>query len=231
MNEKMSEPYAGLCAEYYELDKPLAPEKELSYYMQHAQEAEGPILEPMCGTGRFLIPMVQKGYSIVGFDSSSHMLDVCRKKCPGAVVKRATFDDFKPETLFKLIFIPSGSFSLLTEPQAALQNISKWLAPNGKFVFDVETISESQEVWKGNWIDKPDGSKLVLNTFSKFDPKTSINTTLCRYELWENNQITKTEVEDFRLRLYKLDELDKTLQNHGFKILNKKGALYECIKG
>ena len=57
-----SSTYQNLCTEYYGLDKPSAPEDALAYYLEHAKEAKGPILEPMCGTGSFLIPLFGAGF-------------------------------------------------------------------------------------------------------------------------------------------------------------------------
>ena len=64
MNKK-SVPYKNLCTEYYELDKPHASEDALQCYLKYADEAKGSILEPMCGTGNFLIPLLEKGYSAI----------------------------------------------------------------------------------------------------------------------------------------------------------------------
>ena len=61
--------YQKLCTEYYELDKQSAPPAALQFYMDYAMAATGPILEPMCGTGRFLIPMLEAGLPISGFDN------------------------------------------------------------------------------------------------------------------------------------------------------------------
>ncbi len=57
LSKKETVPYGSLCTEYYELERPNAPEDALRCYLQFAQEAHGPILEPMCGSGRFLIPL------------------------------------------------------------------------------------------------------------------------------------------------------------------------------
>src|SRR3984957_1382505 len=122
---KESIPYRTLCTEYYALDKPTAPEDALQCYLRYAKEAEGAILEPMCGTGRFLIPLLEQGYSITGFDYSPHMLDVCRKKCKErrliANLFEATFETFPLQEKYSLIFIPSGSFCLLTTLQQVMQ--------------------------------------------------------------------------------------------------------------
>ena len=70
-----------LCTRYYDLDKPTAPPGALDFYLEHARNANGAIFEPMCGTGRFLIPILERGFDIEGADASPQMLAVCREKC------------------------------------------------------------------------------------------------------------------------------------------------------
>ncbi len=185
----------------------------------------------MCGTGRFLVPLLEKGYPVVGFDYSQHMLEVCRKKCKKikktTKLTKASFETFTTQEKFELIYIPSGSFCLLTTLQQvtkALTVISNLLTPSGKFVFEIETLHakcEPQGVWQGNFVNKPDGSKIVLNILSRFDPASKVQTTLCRYEVWEKNTIALQEVEDFRLKLYEYQEIDELLKQYGFQILGK----------
>lgn len=250
-----STPYKALCTEFYELDKPFAPKDALEWYLEYARETNGPILEPMCGTGRFLIPLLEKGYSVSGFDYSFHMLEVCRKKCAERNLKptltEATFETFSSQEIYKLIFIPSSSFCLLTDPKQvvnALNFIFNRLAPKGRFIFEVETtaaVSQAQGYWKGRWVNREDGSKIVINTLSFFDELSRFETILCRYELWEKNHITRTEVEDFRLKLYEVSEIERLLAQANFKVIGKWQAepyvkveatdaspviLYECIK-
>lgn len=252
---KESVPYQALCTEYYELDKPNAPEDAFQCYLKYAENAHGPILEPMCGTGRFLIPLLERGYSVTGFDYSPHMLAICRKKCQErglpAHVMEATFETFSLPDTYSLIFIPSSSFCLLTTCEQAiqaLQFISNHLKSGGKFVFEIETlkaVSESQGIWKGKWVTKSDGSKIVINTLAQFDAISRIETVLCRYELWEENVISRIEVENFCLKLYEPLEMELLLKQCGLEIIGKWQAepythieasdtdaviLYECIK-
>ena len=49
--------YGSLCTEFYDLDKPSAPADALAFYVARARKVGGRILEPMCGSGRFLLPM------------------------------------------------------------------------------------------------------------------------------------------------------------------------------
>ncbi len=247
--------YRRLCTEFYDLDKPAAPPDVLHCYLRYAEEARGPILEPMCGSGRLLIPFLEKGYDVTGFDYSPYMLDECRKKCRKLgltpSVHEAAFETFSLPGTYNLIFIPSGSFCLLTTPgqvASALEFISARLNPGGKFVFEIETLKaagQSPGVWRGKWVDRPNGGKIVHSSLCRFDPQSRIETILCRYELWEGNEVLLTEVEDLQLRLYEPAELEALLAQHGFKVLGKWQAephlpkeadadapviLYECSK-
>ena len=43
--------------------------------------AHGPVLEVMCGSGRFLVPLAAAGIDIDGIDASEDMLAACARKC------------------------------------------------------------------------------------------------------------------------------------------------------
>ena len=62
--------YLNLCTQVYELSKPKVPEADYNFYKSYLQDAKGKILEPMCGTGRFLLPFLQDGFDIQGFDAA-----------------------------------------------------------------------------------------------------------------------------------------------------------------
>ena len=57
--------YGSLCTEMYEILHKEAPQDELEFYLSYA-EKEMKILEPLCGSGRFLIPFLERGYAIKG---------------------------------------------------------------------------------------------------------------------------------------------------------------------
>jgi hypothetical protein len=106
----------------------------------------------------------------------------------------------------------------------ALTSIRNWLNPKGKFVFEVETLKsvrELQGVWKGRWVDRPDGSKIVMSVLTRFDPSSRVETGLFRYELWERNNISRTEVEEFYVRHYEPAEMERLLSQHGLKVTGK----------
>lgn len=55
MNEGNLYTYLGLCAEVYDLSKPTPPQDAYQFYKKYLAEANGLILESMCGIGRFLL--------------------------------------------------------------------------------------------------------------------------------------------------------------------------------
>lgn len=71
--------YGSLCTEMYEILHEKAPREELEFYLSHA-EKQMKILEPLCGSGRFLVPFMERGFDISGMDLSEEMLTKLRQK-------------------------------------------------------------------------------------------------------------------------------------------------------
>jgi len=240
--------YKNLCTEFYDLDKPEAPPKELAFYLNYAKEAKGKILEPMCGSGRFLIPIMEQDYHINGIDASSFMLDALRKKCERKNLVPLLYESLLQKAQldhkYSLIIIPSGSFCLSNSPcqfrckkdtDESLHILFNALLPSGKFVFEVEMenfrskYETNYGIWRGRWVRKQDGSIIVLSTLPQYDKEAQIETTICRYELIQKNQTIQTEVEEVCLKFYKPGELDKILKKHGFGNI-KKYKPYEFVE-
>ena len=67
--------YGPLSARFYDADKPHAPAAELAFYVAALPRAAGGVLEPMCGSGRLLVPLIDAGFGEVinvleGFEGS-----------------------------------------------------------------------------------------------------------------------------------------------------------------
>src|SRR3990167_1579272 len=228
--------YKNLCTELYDLDKPHPPEDAFNFYMNHAKNSPGPILEAMCGTGRFLIPMLEQGIELEGLDASSHMLSACKRKCAEKNLKPKLYHEellnMSLDKKYGLIFIPSGSFSLVAdtyEAKLCLETLYKHLLPNGHLIFEVE-IHQAVPTHLGYWQrgakshERWDGAKIVLNTFSLYDKEKQILQTECLYELVKDHKIIETETEELQLRLYKEHEVEPWLKEIGFtKVKSRKG--------
>ena len=106
--------YGSLCTEMYELLHPEAPQDELHFYLSYAKK-EMSILEPLCGSGRFLIPFAERGLHIKGVDNSHEMLKKLLEKSPDSDIVESEIEEYQTSERFDYIFISSGSVSLFTE--------------------------------------------------------------------------------------------------------------------
>ena len=142
--------YGKLCSEFSDIDKPEAPPDALDYYLAEAERAQGPILEPMCGSGRFLLPLLARGFDVEGCDASPHMLAACRAQAErlglNPKLSQQPLERLDLERRFGLIYVPSGSFCLLTDPEhvrKCLQRLRAALLPGGRFVVELRVVRPS----------------------------------------------------------------------------------------
>ncbi|MDF3071911.1 MAG: hypothetical protein K0R38_7512 [Polyangiaceae bacterium] len=221
-------PYGALSTEFYALDKPEAPPDAFDFYESFAREARGPIHEPMCGTGRYLLGLLEHGLDISGSDASAHMLDACRV----VAHQRGLAPELSQQSLEalhcarppSLVFIPSGSFGLLLDDalvKAALRRVYEVLAPGGRFLVEAEKLlagpAEPSGVWGGRWVDRADGARLVFSWLVQYSGAPNITTSLHRYELLEGGKLVATELEELRVRSYVPEDFRALLEAAGFR--------------
>lgn len=120
----MLENYKKLCTLFYDTDKPYPPHEEFLFYISLCDQYKTDILEPMCGSGRFLIPLLEKGFVIDAFDASESMVFSLRRKISKKNLVLSSFvhclfEDYIFKKKYNLIFIPSASFGLFTSPEKA----------------------------------------------------------------------------------------------------------------
>lgn len=229
---KKLDTYKDLCTQVYDLSKPKAPENSYAFYRDYARATKGPILEPMCGTGRFLLPLVAEGFDVRGFDGSESMLKSLDEKAKKLGLKPRVWhgflEDLDNSERYGLIFIPCGSFGLITDKAKvmdALKTFGDCLNDDGVLVFeslfDGETLKEGSTesgVWKGSAWTREDG-KLVMMSKLELGLKDEIERTICRYELIDGNAVIKTEIEELKVRYHKIEDLKKMLKEAGFRDL------------
>ena len=139
--------YGSLCTEMYEILHESAPGDELNFYLSYAEKGMS-ILEPLCGSGRFLIPFLERGFEICGLDLSEEMLAKLKKKAPQAKFFQGNILEYESKEKFDYIFISSGSVSLFTDIDVCkkiLWKMKELLKPGGKFVFAVDSIKDRCE--------------------------------------------------------------------------------------
>ena len=240
--------YGRLCTKMYEILHRTAPQDELAFYLSYPNMGDR-ILEPLCGSGRFLIPFLERGFDIQGIDLSEEMLAELRQKAPGAKVTRTDVLAYEPDGQFDYIFISSGSISLFTDKEACGRVLSKMraiLRRGGKFVFAAETMADRCDSG-GDYqitasVETAAGETLVLKTKYSYDAATQTQFSPGIYALYRDGELLQTEDMDFQTHLYRLGEMDRMLEEAGFSEIKVYGAfdkspavsdqaemfLYEC---
>ncbi len=224
--------YLKLCTEFYDLEQHPHHDQALAFYMQQAKQANGPILEPMCGTGRFLIPMLQAGLDAEGFDASEYMLDAFRQKyaqmsSQDAPIWQQFVQDLSSNKRYQLIFIPYGSLGLITNYEDLKKSLSvlyRHVAPGGKLIIEIETIESVPQpcgIWRRGVNTRLDGSKIALSFVTSYDPQSQMFTSFSRYESIINGVVDASEEENFQQYLFRIDELDQLLMDAGFANIKK----------
>lgn len=135
-------------------------EDDRDFYRSLAVDADGPVLEVGCGTGRIHLDLLQAGVDIDGIDLSSRMLDILREQATAKGlnpdVRQADVTTFEPARKYDLVIVPFRAFLRLQtvdEQLAALKQIYRALVPGGRLVLNVFTpsfdvICEEYGEWK-----------------------------------------------------------------------------------
>lgn len=218
--------YGKLSALEYALSNEEAPADALAFYLSHYEPGSGPVLEPMCGTGRFLIPFLQHGIPIDGVDASPHMLAACQQRCDQLALSVKLYQQLIQELdlpqRYRCIFLPDRAISLLYEKTIGLQTLRRLydhLLPGGKLALDIQTPNYQTFVtgqWQGDWTTLPDGSIIVDHLLFQQDETEPILRALSKHELFVNGKLQETELNIYVERFYTEEEFAQMLKAAGF---------------
>lgn len=227
------EGYGDICADFYDLDKPNAPALALEWFaaeLEPVRQVRGTarILEPMCGSGRFLLPLLRRGLRVDGADPSPAMLRRCRDRLSGetglayqAELFAQSMQELETAGDYAAAFIPSGSFCLLHQPaeaQAGLQRLRAQLAPGALLLIEFE-LPHSEIDWPEEVVKTvtKGGRQIRLVSRASYDFATQIESYDNAYELKQSGKVIASESEVIRLRCYTPDQISKVLAQAGFR--------------
>jgi len=232
--------YKKLCTQFYDIDKPVPTPSSLAFYMKYINKKTEPILEPMCGSGRFLIPILEKGFDIDGVDASSDMINACKIKISEKGLSTNLYEQFLDKLdlprKYRLVFIPEGSLGLIIDENlllASLKKIYNHMVSGGKFLVEIETpYAKPKEIGKTNvkTRERSDGLKIILSSSCvSYDESKKISTGISKYELFKNGELIETELEEFKVRYFDIEEFRNMLNSAGFNNI-KIFKQYENVK-
>ncbi|MCY9549764.1 class I SAM-dependent methyltransferase [Lysinibacillus xylanilyticus] len=219
--------YGALSTEVYDFTKPVgySIDGDIEYYLERLKGTKGKILEAAVGSGRFLIPLLENGFIVDGIDYSTEMLDSCRKRCKERGLNTKLYEgnlrSFSLESKYEAVVIPTGSFCLienLMDAKDALKCFYKHLMPGGRVIVDLELPSNwcTGEITTATFpLSNEEGISLESKSI-EINWVEQYTLSYLKYEKWRKGKLVDTELQQFAMRWYGIEEFKLILESVGF---------------
>lgn len=240
--------WTGLAATVWDPSGGDRQQHDTEFIKQMVRQNNGPALDVGCGTGRVLLRCLEDGLDVDGLDSSADMLALCRAKAEAKgyapFLAQQPMQEMDMPRRYQTIFIPCGTFCLLTQREQALEALRRayrHLGDGGQLIFnlfwvfgDGEPLSANplggDNEWGKLWdTDLPDG-RLIKQQLKrlKIDRAEQLLTALRRYQLFENDQLVAEEIFHSDERWYFPHEMTLLLEKVGFRSVEIRGGWSEA---
>lgn len=223
--------YGKLHAEWYELgsaEKDNA--REIEFWVRCIAASGEPVLELGSGTGRVLIPLLERGHDISGLDNSPEMLDRCRAACDATGLRpdlhRQAMQQFSLPRRFGLVILTSGGLGLFTSDhdiRATFERVMAHLEPGGLFVYEFEQVPAQGAAprtgngWIGDWVPGPGDVVIAWRRRHKYDAATRTWRQLMVFEKFVAGRLVETEAAERQGRFFAVDEAVQFAEAAGFE--------------
>lgn len=182
-----------------------------------------------CGTGTMCSILSDRGYDMIGIDSSASMLNVAREKSEGKDILYLlqSMTEFELYGTVDVCLSLLDSVNYLTDDDdfdRLIKLVNNYLNPGGLFIFDINTPYKFENILADN-IYTYESEKVFYTWENSFDGK------ICEFYLnffVENengtyNRITEQHFE----RCYQIEELVDIIKNNGMTVVSVFGDLSE----
>ena len=225
-------------ARYYDADYGAIADDAL-FYRELARRCGGPILEPMCGSGRLLVPLAQAGYRLTGVDISARMLALARDRLADTGqldqvdLIEADVRDMAPAGPFALAIVALNSFMHLTTVEdqfAALGRIREALRPGGLLALDLlnpdlrALAGYAGELVLDKTFTLADGTRVQKFVAQHADTSAQLNQVTFIYDELDAEGLVRRAALPFRMRWLYRYELEHLLARAGFALESVYGS-------
>ena len=205
---------------------------ELALLDQTLREYPGRSLEVGCGSGRLLLPLLQKGHEVEGLELSPEMLALCRQAAETMgsrpILHEGDMTSFDPGHTYASLLVPAFTLQLATDPAAALARFNRLLGPAGIIYLSVfiPMAELHRELPEGEWYDDhgttlPDGRSATVQTRHRLDRKARILEREHRYRLLAADGSPESEHESKQvIRWFTARQFRGMLARAGFEPLH-----------
>ncbi len=184
----------------------------------------GILLDLGCGTGSMSVKMAQKGFDVIGVDSSIGMLNAARQKAFENEAEILLLNQSMQEidlygTVDCAICVLDGinHLSNADEVRRTFARVSLFMNKGGAFAFDVNTIHKHKNILADNvFVYEPENLFCTWqNNYNSGD--NSVDITLDFFE--EEDGAYYRSCESFTEQAYELADIEKWLEKAGFEVV------------
>lgn len=217
--------YGAIASEIYDLDKPPGKLPDTAFHLACLADVRGEILEPACGSGRTLLPLLEAGHAVAGFDPSADMLERARALCaahghaPDLSLQR--MESFAYDRRFAAIVVPVGSFTLLDDVAdafSALDCFRAHLEPGGRLLVDIQPLAALARTGddRRRWTAANGDLLTIEGVRVQTDWLRQRADYTLRYERWRENRLIEAQLEPMAQRYWGVEEFRLALARAGF---------------
>jgi len=225
--------YSEEFARYYDLilygrDGFYASEKELEFvewvFNEYTDIPARVVLDAGCGTGRFTVPLAAKGCAVTGIDTSSAMLDICRKKLELAglepdLAKTGIHELDAPE-FFEAVICIDSVLNYRLEPDRivdVLKRFNRALLPGGAVVVEMWNLFANMHLVnkERKYVNEDSGKRAEIREKNVYDPASSIFKVDLDVAITDGGKtMTAGHTESFKIM--KFHEIMRYMNDAGF---------------
>jgi SAM-dependent methyltransferase len=212
--------------------------RDVSFWRRVAAEADGPVLELGCGTGRVSLPLARAGIDLVGIDRSAPMLIRAIRRArrlrpipnPKSLIPplppRFVRGDIRAlpfrRRAFAMVLAPYGILQSLIRPAdlaASLVSVARVLPPGATFGIDlVPDVPKWREYTDRVQLRGRAGTaRLTLVESVRQDPKRHLTTFEQRYLVRRGSRTTEHRF-DLTFRTLSVAQMTRQLERAGFTV-------------
>ena len=246
MNENvydLSKGWNSLTAEslYADMEWDASSNGELAFYERRIRANGGVALEPACGTGRHMFPLIWRGLEIHGADISADALRFARKAAETRKVRVTLYHQSMEECdiphQYGTIYIVNGTFQIIVDRQQVFSTLTRFLhhlSPGGQLLLELFVPSEATQGPTVNDAEHPTRWEPVPRRGEKGEIVTTLwsesvdlfEQTLVakrRCELYVDGNLIRSEMHAHSMRWYFQHEIVMMLERVGFEDVRTYG--------
>lgn len=184
----------------------------------------GIMLDLACGTGSISVAMAERGFDVIGVDSSIGMLNAARRKVfesgKDILLLNQSMDELDLFGTVDCAVCVLDSINHLEDAQQVrdtFEKVSLFMNPGGAFAFDVNTLYKHKNILADNAFvyDLDELYCVWQNSFN--DEDGSVDIDIDFFE--EEDGAYYRSSESFTEQAYELDDIAKWLEEAGFEVI------------